>query len=236
MTDGTQARSGPGADLRRRWAALVERLGLDRDAAERLGDELIDVWDEPHRSYHDLRHLAAVLEALDAVAAPTMPSPEALLAAWFHDAVYEGRADVDEEDSARLAEERLPAVGLDPGMTAHVAAMVRATAGHLDPSAGHVVDTPTAQLLDADLSILGAAPERYDDYARGVRAEHPDVPDDAFRAGRTRVLRTLLDRPQLFRTARGRSLWEEAARRNLQRELSSLADPSARPGRSAAGD
>ena len=56
------------------------------------------------RGYHDLLHLAEVLEHVDELMADDDPSREAvLLAAWFHDAVYDGRAD-DEERSAQLAE------------------------------------------------------------------------------------------------------------------------------------
>jgi predicted metal-dependent HD superfamily phosphohydrolase len=77
-------------------------------------------------------------------------------------------------------------------------------------------------LVDADLSILGAPAEVYDRYAAAVRAEYAHVPADAWRAGRSAVLRSFLDRPAIFHTAAGRGRWEEAARANLGRERAAL--------------
>ena len=48
-----------------------------------------------------------MLEALDVLCEPAGPPRTVLLAAWFHDAVYRGIAGEDEEESARLAEDRL---------------------------------------------------------------------------------------------------------------------------------
>src|SRR5690606_14735565 len=68
--------------LRVRWPEPLR-------AAEALRDELLDRWSEPHRHYHDSTHLLAVLDALVRVADGPVPLPVEL-AAWFHDAVYEG--------------------------------------------------------------------------------------------------------------------------------------------------
>ena len=91
------------ADLLARWTAL---LG---PAAEPAGRDLLARWAEPHRGYHDLRHLAEVLDALDELTAGG-PPPAVVLAAWWHDAVYEGRAGEDERASAALAARVLPAL------------------------------------------------------------------------------------------------------------------------------
>ncbi|WP_052459722.1 DUF4031 domain-containing protein [Tessaracoccus massiliensis] len=69
-----------------------------------LRDDLLTRWQDPHRHYHDVRHLAQVLTALEEL---QCTDPVVVLAAWFHDAVYEGVASEDEEASARLAEESL---------------------------------------------------------------------------------------------------------------------------------
>lgn len=209
------------ADLRRRWQVLVDDLGL-ADGGSELGDDLLDRWQEPHRGYHGIRHLVAVLDALGELSAPRPPGPEVRAAAWFHDAIYEGTAGEDEERSAQLAETALAAVGCPPASIDAIAAMVRATAGHLDPTPAAEVDADTALLLDADLAILAADPDTYDAYTTGVRAEHADVPDAAFADGRRRALRSLLDRPVLFHSDAARDRYEDRARANLARELALL--------------
>lgn len=65
-----QERAGQGmlADaLRERWDRLAARVhpAPDRRAWREAGEELLARWREPHRAYHDLSHLAAVLRRLD---------------------------------------------------------------------------------------------------------------------------------------------------------------------------
>ena len=177
--------------------------------------DLLDRWGEEHRKYHGRTHLLAVLEALDLLTAPARPSRSVLLAAWFHDAVYRGIAGEDEEESARLAEERLENSGLPADEVEEVARLVRMTADHRpDPD-----DGPAALLSDADLSVLGGEPEAYARYLAAVRQDFAHIGDADFAAGRAAVVRQLLELDPLFHTARGRELWQDAARRNLRAEL-----------------
>lgn len=183
-----------------------------------LRTELLVRWSEPHRRYHDVRHLANCLAALDQLS-PAAPSgtPLVELALWFHDAVYASAPGQDEEDSARLTAERL--TGLLPARdVVEVVRLVRLTASHLvEPD-----DHRGALLVDADLAILGALPGRYHVYARDVRLEYEHLDEQAWATGRSSVLRRLLARDPLFITPRGRELWQDAARSNLAAELDEL--------------
>ena len=176
--------------------------------------DLLDRWGEEHRKYHGRTHLLAVLEALDLLTDPADPHRTVLLAAWFHDAVYRGIAGQDEEESARLAEERLAHAGLPAAEVDEVARLVRMTADH-QPEAG---DGAAALLSDADLSVLGGDPAAYARYLAAVRQDFAHIGDDDFAAGRAAVVRQLLKLDPLFHTQRGRELWLDAARRNLQSE------------------
>jgi predicted metal-dependent HD superfamily phosphohydrolase len=192
----------------------LARLWPDR-ADPSWRDRLEQAYDDPARGYHDVRHLAEVLENVDALMADGDPARDAvLLAAWFHDAVYDGAPD-DEERSAALAE---TALSETPELAAEVARLVRLTAAHRPDD-----DDPAGQVLcDADLAILASDDERYASYTAGVRREHAHVPDAEFRAGRAAVLRALLDKPTLFHTSAGRERWEARARDNVRRELEML--------------
>lgn len=181
----------------------------------RLGEELLGRWNEPHRRYHDRRHLLQVLEALDLLTGGGTARP-VLLAAWFHDAVYTGAPGADEEASARLAEQLLPAAGVGRAETAECARLVRLTATHA-PDSG---DRSGALLVDADLSVLARDPSRYRSYLQAVRAEYAHLSDADFRAGRRRVVERLAAATPLYRTEAGRRLWEDRARHNLAAELS----------------
>ncbi|WP_322937052.1 HD domain-containing protein [Nocardioides bizhenqiangii] len=181
-----------------------------------LRDSLLAAYADPDRGYHDVRHLAEVLERLDelARAGTSYDRVPVLLAAWFHDAVYDGERDA-EERSAAWAEEALPAV-VDAATVAEVARLVRLTESHRPDD----TDANGCALSDADLGILAAPRSRYDEYVAAVRAEYRHLSDDVFTAGRAEVLRELTAKPRLFHTAHGIAEWEDAARRNVEWELS----------------
>ncbi len=196
--------------LRDQWAAMLPR-------AVDLGEELLARWSEPFRRYHTPQHLAEMLAALAAVTDDlrTGADPERTLrlAAWFHDAVYQGRAGEDEEASARLAEESLDGL-VSAREVEETARLVRLTAAHqVDPD-----DLPGAILVDTDLSILGADDARYVEYTRQVRAEYHQVPADAFRRGRLAVLAHLGGLEPLYRTRPGQRWWTGPARTNMAEE------------------
>jgi len=186
--------------------------------ADALRDELLAAYAEPSRGHHGTRHLAEVLARLDELAAAgaRFDRVPVQLAAWFHDAVYDGERDA-EERSATWAEEALPAY-VDAATVAEVARLVRLTEHHRpEPE-----DANGCALSDADLWILAADHDRYDAYVAAVRSEYAHLDDDVFAAGRAEVLRTLTDTAHLFRTEHGRSRWEERARANVARELAEL--------------
>ena len=200
------------------WTAA---LGTGPDVVA-AGQDVLARYDEPHRRYHDRRHLAEVLAALRALTSGRALPVEVACAALLHDAVHHGAPD-DEERSAVLATRVLTSLSVAPAVVDEVARLVRMTLTH-DPAPG---DASGALLSDADLAVLAADPERYARYAADVRREYAHVADDAFRSGRTAVLRSLLDRPRLYLTDEGHRSWDAAARRNLRDEITRLTGGSA---------
>jgi predicted metal-dependent HD superfamily phosphohydrolase len=81
---------------------------------------------------------------------------------------------------------------------------------------------PTADarvVTDIDLSILGQPAEVFDAYDRAIRLEYAHVGDEAFAAGRAKVLRQFLERPAIYSTESFRGWYEAAARENLARAI-----------------
>lgn len=221
--------------LAEQWTALGVSLGVGTGAGSTppegtdaargrawrdLGEELILRWNEPHRSYHDERHLEDVLLALDHLESRGEPiAPETLLAAWFHDAVYAGSAGDDERASAALAVSALTRLGCDRELIDAVAGSIIATTPGLAPADP---GPALAQLLDADLWIFASNPSRYAEYAAAVRREYAHVPAADFAAARAGILAGYLDRPALYVTEAARHLWERRARANVSAELERL--------------
>ena len=210
-------------DLVHRFRGAVRGAGAtaadaDLDAA---GRHLLGRWSEPHRQYHDIGHLTAVLDLIDRYADLAAHPDRVRVAAWLHDAVYDPRAlgDANERDSAEFAEGLLTTLGAPVEVAAEVARLVGLTAGHATGA-----DDPDGELLcDADLAVLAGDAEQYAAYAAAIRREYAHVPDADFRAGRSRVLTALLELPSIYRLAPLRDAWEDRARSNLTRELNALA-------------
>jgi predicted metal-dependent HD superfamily phosphohydrolase len=185
-----------------------------------LRDALRAAYAGPDRRYHSTRHLEEVLARLEELreAGTCFEERPVVLAAWFHDSVYDGERDA-EERSAVWAEDALAGL-VDEATVAEVARLVRLTETHR-PDPG---DANGCALSDADLAILAAGPERYAEYRAAVREEYAHLDDADFRAGRVHVLRHLLEKEKLFHTAYAHDAWEAVARANLEAELIELAE------------
>jgi predicted metal-dependent HD superfamily phosphohydrolase len=186
--------------------------------ARELGARLVAAYSRPDREYHDTRHLADVLERVHELSShgAQFDRMSVLLAAWFHDGVYDGQPAAEKRSAAWAAEALATLV--EPDVVDEVVRLVLLTESHRPADD----DANGGALTDADLAILAAPAGRYAEYVASVRIEYAHLPDDLFAQGRAQILRDLLAKPHLFHTAYARASWEDAARANVRRELESL--------------
>lgn len=201
------------------WRDLVRRHRCEGAAADRTLDDLLRAYAQPHRHYHTLDHIADLLQ-LQEQHGRASGSDAVSLAILFHDAVYDPSRGDNEAASSDLARDQMASLGLPEALIGKVQRYIRATAhGATPPSAD---DADLDLLLDLDLSVLAAPPDRYRAYAQAIRREYAAVPETRYRSGRRAVLEGFLARPQIYRTATLRALWEPRARANLANEIASL--------------
>lgn len=205
------------ADLLDQWRMLLARCGAHTSQATTIGRGVLAAWNEPHRRYHNTDHLREVLRHVDGLATHATDPDAVRLAAWYHDVIYNGQPD-DEHNSARRAETNLTFLGL-PAETVNEVTRLICLTRHHNPTRG---DCNGETLCDADLAILAAPPDRYAIYAANIRAEYAHLDGDAFRTGRSQVLRSLLDAPTVYRTPNAALHWTRKARTNLGAELDTL--------------
>lgn len=201
-----------------RWRATWRALGVGETDVEEYAT-LMQRYDEPHRAYHTRRHLEECFSHWEAVRAESERPGEVELALWFHDAVYDPRRDDNESQSAALARDAAMRARLSTAAVERVVALVMATQHTAAPGAGDA-----ARIVDVDLAILGAPPERFDEYERQVRQEYAWVPAPLFRWKRRAVLEELIARSPLFSTPHFRLGLEPQARANLTRSIASLSE------------
>lgn len=89
-------------------------------------------------------------------------------------------------------------------------------------AARHHVDPATQDamiVVDIDLSILGAATARFEEYEVQVREEYSWVPEIVYRRGRRKILQDFAHRERIYRTEYFRTEYEDRARENIARSL-----------------
>jgi len=187
---------------------------------------LAAAYGEPHRAYHDARHLDEVLGWFDAIAAEGgwLRPAEVYVAMLFHDAVYDVARKDNEARSAAWAREALaghPAwAAIDADRVAH---LILLTARHASLTPADVAgDRDAARFLDCDMAIVGAPAARFDEYERAIAVEYGSVPRDAFRAGRRAFLERLAAAPRIYLDDWMHARLDAAARGNLARAIAAL--------------
>lgn len=198
-----------------RWTRLWDALGAKAPAGS--FDELVSLYSEPHRCYHNQTHIVAALNHLDDLRGLAERPELVELALWLHDAVYDTHATDNEARSADIAERYLLESGLGH-LADEVRKMIMATA-HTVPT----VADDAGLVVDIDLSVLALDPAGYAEYIRAVRQEYIWVPDADFRVGRSKVLKSLLTMPSLYSHPTTIAAWEAKAHANMNQELTDLA-------------
>lgn len=202
--------------LAQSWNAAWSALG--QPAPLELRRELERAWSEPHRHYHDTRHLGECLALCSRWADGADRSAEVALAIWFHDAIHDPKLSANEVKSAAWAARSLVAAGLGSEVAQRVYDLVLATR-HDKPVQGR----DAALVVDIDLAILGSPSERFEAYDRDIRKEYAWVSGFRYRSQRRHVLQGFLSRARIYETACAAELLEEQARINLQGALERLA-------------
>jgi len=202
--------------LQGRWSALWERIG-GKGTGEEAYRELISLYGETKRAYHNFVHIAHALREMDG-AKDIIENPDGVeMAIWYHDAIYNTNEKCSEEKSAELAGQRLGEAGLMTPFIDGVADMILATKHQTMPA-----KSDKKYLVDIDLSILGKSHAEFDEYERDIRNEYSWVSEAQFRQGRGSILQGFLDRDSIYSTDFFRQKYEEHARRNLERSMAQL--------------
>lgn len=177
--------------------------------------DVIDRYKERHRKYHTVKHVTDTFEIAEAIFVHDFSWKYDLVcrcitALVWHDAVYTPGSSTNEEDSAVLAK----AAG---HVDVDILKAIRKTKTHRDPDS--ILEMI---VLDADLLAgLNPCKESYETNSKLVRGEYSFFGDEEFYAGRKKVLRSFLDRPNIFYT-RYAAQFENAVRDNMENELAEI--------------
>ena len=198
-----------------RLGGVLREVGVD--APGNIFSRLAAAYGSPGRFYHTEMHIADCLEQLDGTISISEHPAALELAIWFHDAVYDTRANDNEAQSAAWAEGFLRSHGVSADIIERIVRMILVTQTHADlRSADEML------LVDIDLSILGRPPAQFEAYDAAIRREYAWVPDAEYREGRAAVLEGFINRRTIYNTDCYREIYEQPARRNLASLIAAL--------------
>ncbi|MCH5599784.1 HD domain-containing protein [Niabella ginsengisoli] len=203
--------------LRDSLIKLVSKYKDDTDLAEKLWKEIEGCYSNFQRHYHNLDHLNELLLQLKEIIQSIKDPDSVLFALYYHDIVYNVSRSDNEEKSAVLAEERMQQLQVPASVIENCKAHIIATKLH-----EQTLKSDTNYFIDADLSILGSSPDRYEQYCDAVRKEYSIYPDFIYKQGRKTILQRLLKMKSIFNTNYFSQKFEQQARKNLVSELNVL--------------
>lgn len=180
---------------------------------QKILDELIAAYGEKQRAYHSVQHLYACLSLHPSIQSELNDPSAVALALWFHDAIYNPQAPDNELKSAELFEQ-LMAQDLLPDTLAKIKRWILATQKHALTD-----ETDLQFLLDIDLAILAAPPERFIQYEQQIQQEYAWVDPEVYAIKRKEVLMHFYQSEPLYQTAYFQKNFELNAKQNLRKIL-----------------
>ena len=205
--------------LKKSWFDLLQELTVeDYQLGNEILNDLIDLYSQSVRHYHNLEHVREILSLIQQVKDICQSDRILQLSAWFHDCIYDPQAKDNEELSAIYAQTALTKLNIDSQTIYSVTEIIRSTKNH-QPL---LTDIDNSIFLDLDLAILGTTLERYLQYAQAIRKEYQHISDRNYRQGRSKVLTQFLTKERIYYTDYFYQRLETTARQNIQTEIDRL--------------
>lgn len=197
--------------LEKSWFEL--HLHYHFSEPQKVFNKLIAAYSEKQRAYHTLQHLYECLVLVDSIRADLNDAHAVTLALWFHDAIYDPQAKDNELKSAELFEQYL-AQDLSIDIVQKIKQWIVATQKHESTN-----ELDLQFLLDIDLAILAASPERFAEYEQQIQQEYAWVDPDIYLIKRKQVLAHFYQTEPLYQTEHFQQNLEPRAKGNLREIL-----------------
>lgn len=189
----------------------------NQNQVEELWEEIKSSYSKPARHYHNLTHLDNLASELQPIGHKISDWLTVVFSIAYHDIIYNPVKGDNEEKSAIVCQDRLSKLSISVAQIDKCFKQILATKSHTLAD-----DQDTNFFTDADLSILGAAPDVYLSYTNMIRKEYKIFPDFVYRPGRIKVLQSFLNMQSIFKTEYFRDKYEMQAIDNIKNEVKRL--------------
>ncbi|WP_125720202.1 HD domain-containing protein [Flavobacterium ustbae] len=202
-------------NLNKIYSELLSVIGFSENEIQQNWLDLEKAYSKKSRHYHNLKHLEEMIASFEIYSDKLQNPNEILFSIFYHDFVYSASKKDNELKSAEYA---LLVLGEKSDLNKQlVFDAICATQNHT-----HNTNDDINWLIDFDLKILAKDWEEYKTYFEQIRKEYRIYPDFLYKPGRAKALKHFLEYDFIFQTEEFRSLYEEKARRNIEKEISYL--------------
>lgn len=205
-------------ELKNRFVSLWKRHAFAQsgDVSALVFDQLVAMYSEKWRSYHNTKHIKASIGYFDFCKDHAEFADAIEFAIWFHDCKYE-LGDADNEAKSRDWFLDQTNDYLVPALRQTVDALIMDTC-HIS-----VPETADGKLIaDIDLTSFGLPWDEYMQDSLAVQSEFPPKPADSVVAGKRAFLRNLIKDEQVYYSDFYLQNYEQKAQDNVLRHLELL--------------
>jgi len=197
------------------YSELLSNIGFSANEIQQNWKDLEKAYSKKSRHYHNLTHLKEMIESFETYSNRLQNPNGILFSIFYHDYVYSASKKDNELKSAEYALKILPEnIDLNKQL---VFDAICATQQHQQNEIEDI-----NWLIDFDLKILAKDWDNYKIYFEQIRKEYRIYPDFLYKPGRAKALKHFLENEFIFQTEEFRSLYEEKARQNIEKEISIL--------------
>lgn len=198
--------------LEKSWFELHQHYHFSEP--QKIFNKLIIAYSEKQRAYHTVQHLYECLVLFESIRNDLndadADADAVALALWFHDAVYDPQAKDNELKSAELFEHYL-VQDLPVDIVGKIKRWIVATQKHASTD-----ELDLQFLLDIDLAILAASPDRFEEYEQQIQKEYAWVGSEVYSIKRKEVLAHFYQTEPLYQTEYFQQNFEQSAKNNLK--------------------
>ena len=202
-------------NLQEIYSELLSNIGFSANEIQKNWLDLEKAYSKKSRHYHNLTHLKEMIASFETYRDKLQNPNEVLFSIFYHDFVYSASK---KDNELKSAEYGLTVLSENSYLNKQlVFDVICATQQHQQNAIEDI-----NWLIDFDLKILAKDWEDYKIYFEQIRKEYRIYPDFLYKPGRAKALKHFLENEFIFQTAEFRSLYEEKARTNIEKEISLL--------------
>ncbi|MHC0447660.1 HD domain-containing protein [Flavobacterium sp. 3-218] len=202
-------------NLNKIYTDLLLIIGFSENEIQQNWLDLEKAYCKKSRHYHNLTHLQEMITSFEEYRDQLQNPNEILFAIFYHDFVYSASKKDNELKSAEYA---LSVLGEKSSLNKKLVFDAICATQHHAYNANEDINW----LIDFDLKILAKDWEDYKIYFEQIRKEYRIYPDFLYKPGRAKALKHFLEYEFIFQTDQFRSLYEDQARANIEKEISLL--------------